>query len=166
VDLEEASAAFVLGSLRCEHLPDVATSALMQGLDSTSLTLLAGESPHQLPADLWDLFLRAIAELGRTLPSRLEAAWYMKHRVADDVSAGRLAPREGAARILSLLHEVDQDLPRGQFVGSSFGVAQLIGDYYCYDDVDPQDPQSIAAIDNALLKEFRRIAADDGTRTL
>ncbi|MFN0059787.1 MAG: hypothetical protein ACKVX7_15115 [Planctomycetota bacterium] len=155
----EATAAFVLDILPPEHLPEVALAALESGLDSTSLAVLAGEPARSDPRDLRELFEAAIRELKLPLPSPLEAADILKQHYAVQVAAGRLAPREGARLIVEqVFRAIDHLLPRGAYVGESFGIARLVGIFYDYDDVSPTDADAIAEIDQAIVDECARLA--------
>lgn len=48
-----------------QDLPALATDALVEGCDSQSLRVLAGEPPNAYYLDLGDLFEKAMSELGR-----------------------------------------------------------------------------------------------------
>jgi hypothetical protein len=65
--LEVAAWRMADGSLASEDLPDVATEALLRGLDSPALRILAGQSRDDV-RDSADLFRVALDELGIDLP--------------------------------------------------------------------------------------------------
>ncbi|MBZ0111339.1 MAG: hypothetical protein K8J08_02655, partial [Thermoanaerobaculia bacterium] len=111
--------------------------------------------------DISELFVEALEELRVPLPSPLEAADCLKRHYAAKVVAGELPPREGARLIVQdVLSKVDHLRPSGAYVGESFGVAQLVGYFYNYDDVSPNDNASISVIDRAIVQECERISVE------
>jgi hypothetical protein len=166
MNLRESAAALVLGILPPERLPEVAVSALESGLDSPSLATLAGTPGRADPEELRSLFADALRELALPLPSQLESARILKCHYAAQVAARELAPRKGAALIVErVFRQVDDLLTRGAYLGESFGIAQLVGLYYNYDDVPVTDQTSIAEIDEAIVEECERIANEAGGLT-
>jgi hypothetical protein len=161
VNLEQSAAALVIGILPPERLPDVAVSALKTGLDSPSLGTLAGTSARTNPDDLRALFAQALRELKLRLPSALEAAALLKQYYAAQVAARDVPPREGARIIVErVFRKIDELLPPGAYLGESFGIAQLVGLFYNYDDVPFNDRASIAEIDAAIVEECDRISRE------
>ena len=161
MELGQSAAALVVGILLPERLPDVAISALESGLDSPSLCALAGTPARTDPDDLRALFAQALDELKLRLPSSLEAARILKQYYAAQVAAREIPPREGARLIVErVFREIDNLLPQGAYVGESFGIAQLVGFFYNYDDVPFNDHASIAEIDEAIVQECDRISRE------
>jgi hypothetical protein len=159
VSLSQSAAALVIGILPPERLPDVAVSALENGFESPSLAALAGTPASANPHDLRALFAKALRELNEPLPSPLEAAEFLKRYYAAQVAAGELPPREGARLVVErVFREIDNLLSQGGYLGESFGIAQLVGLFYDYDDVSLTDRSSIAEIDQAIVQEFERIS--------
>ncbi len=72
IDPELLQARWVLGGIRSDDLPDLAVSALQQGLDGTALRQLAGLVRPTM-ADLEDLPQRAFIDMGLPLMSRDQA---------------------------------------------------------------------------------------------
>ena len=133
------------------------------GLDSPSLAALAGTPGRADPDELRSLFADALRELALPLPSQLKSAQILKRHYAAQVAARELAPRKGAALIVErVFRRVDDLLPPGAYVGESFGIAQLVGFFYNYDDVPITDQTSIAEIDQAIVEECERIAHEEG----
>jgi len=79
IDPELLQARWVLGGIRSCDLPDLAVSALQQGLDGTALRQLAGLVRPTL-ADLEDLPQRAFVDMGLTLMSRDQAVDVLMER--------------------------------------------------------------------------------------
>ncbi len=157
----ESTAAYVLRILPPESLPAVCVVALEAGLDSASLAVLAGESARSDPSELRALFEAAIRELGLPLPSPIEAAEVLKRHYATQVATGTLPPKQGADLIVErVLRRIDHLLPRGAYVGESFGIARLVGLFYDYDDVPITDQASIREIDQAIIDECARLVGE------
>lgn len=93
-----------------EHLPTLATDALICGLDCPSLRLLAGERTTAIPVDLGELLAAALQELGWPVPDR-PGAW--RRLVAFrcwEIATGRVDAGAGAARVEALGYE-DPSMP-------------------------------------------------------
>lgn len=117
--LEVAYCRFVIGELPSEALPDVATQALVRGIDSPALRELAGTSPGEV-RQAADLFRAAVEELGEPLPDRDAALWWLVRRAARQVVSGDLAPYEGALWIWrNAAHEVEEEGDLRIFIGLS-----------------------------------------------
>jgi hypothetical protein len=76
LNLDQAEALWAVGRLPREGLPEVATAALLAGVeDSPSLRVLAGLAAAELDR-AWDLFAQALQELGRPPPlARMSVQW-------------------------------------------------------------------------------------------
>jgi hypothetical protein len=81
-----------------ELLPDLAADALVRGLDSPSLRLLAG-TRRQDVRDARDLFLSAVDELGWEPPSKEVALRTLALHWAEQMVSGEMKPHEAASRI-------------------------------------------------------------------
>src|SRR3954452_16663594 len=86
------------GSLASEDLPEIATEALVRGLDSPALRVLAGQSRDDV-RDSAELFRVALDELDIDLPDADSAQWYLARRAAGDIVAGRIRPAHGATEL-------------------------------------------------------------------
>ena len=97
-DLRGAIAAWVLGLLPGEDLPAIATTALLDGFDNSSLRQLAGLlSPRMVDAN--DLLQRAVEECGFTIPDRRSAAVQYASCVSRLILARTVTPYDGAEAI-------------------------------------------------------------------
>lgn len=155
---DEAVAAATLGLLLSGELPDVATRALMAGLDSRSLAALAGESPRAAsPDELHRLLEHALRELGVRRPSPVRAAEVLRDHYARRVVTGGISPRSGAEAIVGgVLERVDSHLPAGEFVGEALGIARLVGLFHDYDLVH-EGLTTEEVVDAAVVEECRHI---------
>jgi len=159
MNIDELTAEYVLRGTYTSDLKEHAYELMLAGYESPSLAALAGAEKNLSPAELRDLFECALRELGVTLPDRLTAGNVMKRSYARRVVTRELSPREGAQRIVGLLHELECELPKARhYVGDSFGVANIVGLYYSYDDIWDDDPTAVAEIDEAIGLLCERVA--------
>lgn len=97
--LRRAAMQLALGEQPIEDLPMIAAEALADGLDSPALVELAGLSRRDPPADIRDLFVEAMAELGLPLPG-VEDAWRERMLgAAEGMLTSSLTPYEASNEI-------------------------------------------------------------------
>jgi hypothetical protein len=156
--LDDITAEYVLPGIPAEDLGERAYSLFAAGYESPNLAALVCAPKDQAPADLRDLFIRALRDLGASLPDRLTAGHRLKRIYAQKVVNRELTPREGAREIVRLLHALEGELPKVvRYVGDSFGVAHLVGAYYSYDDVRDDDKIAVREIDETIVNLCERI---------
>jgi hypothetical protein len=84
--------------LRGDEVPGKATAALLAGLDSSNLRVLAGlEAPTR--DDVAPYLARAAQELGVLMPTERDAGFTVARDIARRILAGEVRPHEGARRI-------------------------------------------------------------------
>ena len=83
------------GRLASEDLPEIAVEALVRGLDSPALRILAGQARSDV-RDSADLFRVALDELGIELPDADRARWRLARCTAGDIVTGRIGAVCGA----------------------------------------------------------------------
>lgn len=71
---------------------------------------------------------------------------------------GSLRPLEAAELIRDLHDAVENELPRGQFIGSGLGVENVIGLYYAFDGVE--SPANRDALELELRQALAAVAAE------
>ncbi|MEM6293159.1 MAG: hypothetical protein AAGA54_17925 [Myxococcota bacterium] len=161
--LSRAAASDRLGMLDVATLPALACDAMLLGVEADAIAQLAGESPHTHPAELRDLFSEVLQALEIGPFSRLEAAEFLKRVLARDVVDGAIAARDGAGQIVALEREVGDETPTGPYAGSGFGIAELLGLYYAFDDIESlqgaRKARHVAEIETEIVDACRRIAA-------
>ncbi|WP_326722030.1 hypothetical protein OHT59_24015 [Streptomyces sp. NBC_00243] len=97
--LRRAAVKLALGEQPTEDLPMIAALALADGLDSPALVELAGLSRRDPPADIRDLFVQAVAELGFPVPG-VEEAWRERMlEAAKGMLSGSLTHYEASSEI-------------------------------------------------------------------
>ena len=120
-----------IGSVRSEDLPDMAADALVRGLDSPALRMLAGQ-PRDAVRDSADLFRAALEELGIDLPDADTAHWLLARQTATDIVEGLTAPANGASHLWTVYESVQDSGDLRIFVG----LASLLEDH-------PEDAEAI-----------------------
>ena len=157
MDFEQALAESVLGLLRPELLPEICTTALMEGRDSPSLAALAGEPAATLdPIEARALFNAAVRELGLAIPSRRQAADLLVERAAADALRGRRSPYEALSRIVREIYyasgssELD-----AEYVGSFLGIERIVGLYWEYDELHEPWACSRTELDQEALQALQ-----------
>ncbi|SEC49533.1 hypothetical protein [Streptomyces sp. TLI_105] len=97
--LRRAALKLALGEQPTEDLPVIAAQALAGGLESPALVELAGLSRRDPPADIRDLFVQTMAELGFPVPG-VEEAWRERMLgAAEDMLTGSLTHYEAGHEI-------------------------------------------------------------------
>lgn len=137
------------GSLPSEDLPEIATDALVRGLDSPALRILAGQ-PRNDVRESADLFRAALDELGIDLPDPDSAHWHLARRAARDIVAGRVTPGDGASELFLAYLKVRDSGDLRIFVG----LASLLDDY----------PQDAARIGDQIMAAARELLARPAPR--
>jgi hypothetical protein len=151
-------AAFALGKVLSSDLPEVGVQALREGYDSVDLAALAGStSRYDSPRELEEMFMRGLRHLNKAIPGRAEAGRVLRDYYATLVANGAMAPREGAAKIVRLSHELGDVLPSKDYAGDGLGVEKLLGLFYSHDDVEHGDEQSHREIDDDIKKACQQL---------
>jgi hypothetical protein len=140
--LEVAAWRLVVGRLASEDLPEVATEALVRGLDSPALRALAGQSRDDV-RDSADLFRAALEELGIDLPDADSAQWRLVRRTAAEMMAGRIRPSDGANELWLAYQNVRDNGDLRIFVG----LASMLDDH-------PEDAEQLEADMVAAAREL------------
>ena len=129
-------------SLASEDLPDIATGALVRGLDSPALRILAGQSRDDV-RDSADLFRVALDELGIDLLDADSAQWHLARRTAGDMAAGRIRAARGATELWLAYLKVRDNGDLRVFVG----LASTLDDH-------PEDAEQIEVDMVAAAREL------------
>jgi hypothetical protein len=141
--LQVAALLWAVGDQPSDELPDLATEALVRGLDSPALRELAGASRD----DFWrikGLFEAMVDELEFDLPDEQTALWRLAQHVASEIVAGVIAPETGAHRIWrKVSHRVAREGDLRVFIGLASE----------WDD----HPRHRAEIDASIIEAARRL---------
>lgn len=92
--LEVAAWELVIGDLRSEDLPALATDALARGVDSPTLGELAAQSSSDVRASR-ELFDEVLGELRIEVPPRDQALWNLVRETAHAVVEANMMPEIG-----------------------------------------------------------------------
>lgn len=103
---EMVVAKWVLGLIPSSALPQIATDALVAGLDSPALRELAGELRPTRDAS-GRLFEQILDELSVGIPDRSRAGLTLARAYATQITNGSLPPYEGACQIWKIQLEIE-----------------------------------------------------------
>jgi hypothetical protein len=140
--LEVAAWRMAAGRLASEDLPEIATEALVRGLDSPALRMLAGQVRSDL-RDSSDLFRVALDELAIKPPDADRAQWHLARRTAGEIVTGRISAARGANELWLAYHKVRDNGDLRIFVG----LASNLDDH-------PEDVEQIEAAIVAAAREL------------
>jgi hypothetical protein len=148
----------MLGKLQSLELPSIATKALLEGIDSPALRVLAGlDTSPTLAGEREEYFGRACTELGIAFKENKEAASYLLESLLTDIREGRMQPYEGCCKIVSEIYYGVPELFKGEKVcGESLDIAELVGIYWTYDDLKTKD----------LMSKGRFVSKEEGKKIL
>jgi hypothetical protein len=139
-----------VGDLPSEDLPRLATEALERGLDSPSLSELAGQNPRDV-RDSRDLFIRALEELNLPAPDPTTAIRLLVRSTAAQIVAGDISPQNGARWLWQASDRVEDEGDLRVFIGLS----SYADDHP--EDIRTIDDQIVAAATELLERpELRR----------
>ena len=110
MDLKFAAAYWRLGALPGEKLPGIAQAALLDGYDTESLRVLAGEQPAP-KSELGELFERTLSECQVSDLSEPESALEIARYHAEKILSGEVSPYEGAKAIVQEAAQAVQPIP-------------------------------------------------------
>lgn len=105
-DLALAQALWTLHLLPDSGLSEVAAKALLEGVDTSSLRLLAGAEGEE-PRTLANLFQRSLAEVGLDQLTQADAARRYAIFVSRQIVESRVSPVAGARRIVAAIRSME-----------------------------------------------------------
>jgi hypothetical protein len=147
--LEVAAWQMAVGRLASDDLPEIATEALVRGLDSPALRVLAGQARWDI-RDSSDLFRVALDELGIELPDADRAQWHLARRTAGEIVAGRIRAARGANELWLAYQKVRDNGDLRIFVG----LASTLDDHP--DDAEQVEADIVAAARELLNRPAPR----------
>ena len=163
ITFREAVAEVELGLVASDQLPDIATSGLLEGYQSTALAALAGQFGEPFDAvEVERLWSAALQELNLPLEGPTAAAKVLVRAYARLVAEGELPPQLGASKIAGVHRIAQHPGCDATAPGDCIGAASIIRLFYTHDDRgyfkkaehDCSDGQIIEA---QLVEECRRI---------
>lgn len=157
-DLSLRMARYVLHDALPEDLPRFAAEALVAGIDSPSLRVLAGASHADTPSELHALFRAAVAELGLTFPGRVGAAYSIMRHWARRVCSGETSTFTGATAIAAIFYEVEPELPCGAKTLDD-PAWQICGAHHDYALLTEADASQVRELDDYILRACILLAA-------
>ena len=145
------------GNLTASDLPKVAFAGLLEGLESESLTILAGMGDKDNSLELEQYFAMSLKELDLQLPEHREAAVQLALYYADEISEGRLDPVEGVYKIINkCLYNYDFTKENKKYAFDSIGFKYIYGLFDTYDDLKDADrPWDETKSNDELMEEVK-----------
>jgi hypothetical protein len=142
-DLKSIQAQWVLGLIRSDDLPDIATQALSGGIESKSLVELAGLAGNETH-EARKLFDQALSELGCKGMEKTDALKRYAKIVSALILALEITPLEGAKRIwrATLNARIDE-------------FHDLDGFIYAASELEDR-PEDKALFEKGIIEEARR----------
>jgi len=122
-----------------EDLPDIAASALAQGVDSPSLRVLAGLGRRDDTAEILTLYEAALAESGIEVPGSEQAARWWLGELAGALVVGRMTVGDAVEQIVP---------PEAWMSEDEFSFANL--GYYRQDLVDIDSAEQVRDTEDAI----------------
>jgi len=152
---------YVLGTVAPHDLPALALRALLEGEESSSLAALAGVSPATYdPWEVEELLSDALRELGTLLPSRDDAVQVIIDDTIDRALAGEMSPVGAVSRIVNGAYYASGAAERDSTVaGDSLDLAEIVGLYWAYDEVDQPWSPPAEELDRDALAALERLRA-------
>ncbi|WDM16015.1 hypothetical protein J3S85_33680 [Streptomyces lavenduligriseus] len=148
-DLQDLAVLWSIGEARAQDVVEVACAALVAGLDSPTLRVLAGCTRAEAEYDVPDLLPVVLDELGLVFyPRDSEAGREAAARaLAHQLLAGRLTPRELALRI-------------HQRFGHQLSLAERLAELDDEYDIVEYGDRTLAQLDAEVTAEAQRLAHD------
>lgn len=135
------AALHALGQVTTDDLPEAATQALVAGLDSPSLRVLAGTTSKNA-FELEELLERSLLELGLSCATEEEARRAVARYRAQQIVRGEIAPAMGAGLIWRLFRDYPPDVVQFLQLEDMYG--------------DPYYAKKKRRIAKEIVKEARR----------
>jgi len=148
---------YVTGNWTTSDLPKIGLAGLQQGLDTESLTILAGMSDKDNAFELESYFTRSLDELNIRLPDIRQAALDLALYYTDEILAGRLDPIDGVNKIIRrCLDKYDFFNESRDFAMDSIDFQTVYGLYWTYDDLLEADrPWDKSKTNEVLMQETK-----------
>lgn len=146
---------YVTGNLSTSQLPSIGLAGLELGLESESLTILAGMNENDSAIEIERYFKKALVELQIPFPDRRAAAIQLIEYYADEIIMGTLKPADGLHKIIrNALGSYDFRSETKKYVMDSIGFEEIYPLYGTYDDLRGENhSRSQEKSNNALIKE-------------
>ena len=154
------------GLLDRSVLPDIATKALEEDLDSPSLRILAGLDHH----DVWDIekyWERSLQEFHVEHPTKPESAWLLIRHYIESIVKGNIDPHQGINMIIADVYWNMDWLPKNEtYAGDSIGIERLYALWDEAQDISMEDyvPWDKTKTKEELLDEIRNAIKEEAER--
>ncbi|PTR00918.1 hypothetical protein C8P68_101147 [Mucilaginibacter yixingensis] len=135
MNFRQAAAGYIVGAFSTEDLPLIAYNALLKGLDSPSLVILAGMSANDTFYDLTHYFKLALKEIGIAIPSKRDACIIYALSIADDIFSEKIDLAKGASKMYyEAINRFDFNSETQRYAYDSIGFEQVYSLLMEYED--------------------------------
>ncbi len=151
------------GNATVSELPDIAIIGLEEGLDSTSLCILAGLNKYENSYQVVAYFEDALQELDMKLPDKRQAAIEFGVAIADEILKNKIDLIVGTKQIIEkAFGNYDFYSETKDFCFDSIGFDKVFGFYHTYDDLkDAYEPWNVGMTNAELIKKVKKELLDE-----
>ena len=136
MNFRQQIAKYVTGNVPTNQLPDIAVQGLEEGLDTTSLCILAGLSKNETSFQIEHYFKLTLKELKIELPNRRQAAIEYALAIVDEILEGEKEIIQGTKEIYSnAIDSYDFFSETKDFCFDSIGFEAVYGLYDTYSNL-------------------------------
>ena len=155
----ESVAEVELGLIGGDQLPDIATSGLLEGYQSTALSALAAQFGEPFdPVEVERLWTMALQELDIPLEGQTSAARVLVRAYARLVAEGELPPQLGASKIDGVHRIAQYPGCDARSPGDCIDAAGIIGLFFTHHGRGYLNQTDHSPIDTQIIVECRRLA--------
>jgi hypothetical protein len=159
ITFREAIAEVELGLISGDQLPDIATSGLLEGYQSTALSALAAQFGEPFdPVQTERLWTAALQELDIPADGRTASARLLVRAYARLVAEGELAPQLGASKIAGVHRLAQYPGCDTRAPGDCIDAAGILGLFYTHHGRGYPNQADHTPIDTQIVAECRRLA--------
>lgn len=124
------------GNVTTDQLPDIAVQGLQEGLDTSSLCILAGLSKNENPFQIEYYFKQTLEELKIELPDRRQAALEYAIAIVDEILEGEKEIIQGTKEIrCNAIDSFDFYSDNKKYCYDSIGFEVIYGLFVTYYDL-------------------------------
>lgn len=157
-DIEEIVARYALDNVTTEEMVEVGLFALDQGFSSAEVVELAGLTKPLFRREAEPLFQTVLAQMGKSIPSVREAAFYLATQFAKRIASGEITPAAGVAAIAPLWEPSGNADVLTPFYAQEDALAEaMIGLEFASDELRQQKEEHIQRINVDIVNCARKL---------
>lgn len=157
MNFRQQIAKYVTGNLTTDQLPDIGLKGLEEGLDTPSLSILAGLSKDENPFQIEHYFKLTLDELKIILPNKRQAAIEYAFAIVDEILEGKKDVIDGTREIrYKAIDSYDFFSESKQYCYDSIGFESAYGLFDSYEELSNADrPWQAEKTNEQLMKETK-----------